>query len=156
MRDSPPSVRHGKLREENEESRLSAFLVCLSHAAFGSRQSSLERQWPRKREKRDLKKGSVQQKKLVTRCFDCNRFGHWSGDPICPAKDKHDAQAHVTSCTLQEMVHVCPESFITSSISVEHELRGAGACDTCCNRTLAGLEWVNDYVHSLKKLKLSR
>ena len=27
---------------------------------------------------------------------------------------------------------------VTSSISVEQELRGAGACDTCCNRTVAG------------------
>ena len=27
-------------------------------------------------------------------------------------------------------------------------------CDTCCNRTVAGQEWMNDYVHSLKQLKL--
>ena len=39
---------------------------------------------------------------------------------------------------LQETVRVYPESFVTSSISVEQELRGAGACDTCCNRTVAG------------------
>ena len=96
------------------------------------------------------KGGSVHQKKLVTRCFDCNRFGHWSGDPICPAKDKHDAQAHITSCTLMQTVRVHPESFLTSSISVEQELRGAGACDTCCNRTVAGQDWMNGYVHSLK------
>ena len=51
-------------------------------------------------------------------------------------------------------MHVHPESFVTSSISVEQELRTAGACDTCCNRTVAGQEWMNDYVHSLKKLKL--
>ena len=37
---------------------------------------------------------------------------------------------------------------------VEQELRKAGACDTCCNRTIAGQEWMNDYVNSLKKLKL--
>ena len=30
----------------------------------------------------------------------------------------------------------------------------AEACDTCCNRTVAGQEWMNDFVHSLKKLKL--
>ena len=47
------------------------------------------------------------------------------------------------------------ESLVTSSTSVEQELRGAGACDTCCNRTVAGQEWMNDSVHSLKKkLKL--
>ena len=51
-------------------------------------------------------------------------------------------------------MHVHPESFVTSSISVEKELRGARACDTCCNRTVAGKEWVNDYVRSLKKLRL--
>ena len=97
------------------------------------------------------KGGSVHQKKLVTRCFDCIRFGRWSRDPICPVKDKHDAQAHITSCNVKETVHVHPESFVTSSISVEQELKGAGACDTCCNRTVAGQEWMNDYVHSLKK-----
>ena len=100
------------------------------------------------------KGGFVHQKKLVTRCFDCNGLGNWSGDAICPAKDKHDAQAHITSCIVKETVHVHPESFVTSSIAVEQELRGAGACDTCCNRTAAGQEWMNDDVHSLKKLKL--
>ena len=50
------------------------------------------------------KGGSVHQKKVVSRCFDCNRFGHWSGDPICPVKDKHDAQVHITSCTLMQTV----------------------------------------------------
>ena len=68
--------------------------------------------------------GSVHQKKLVKRCFDCNRLGHWSGDPICPAKDKHNAQPHIASCTLKETMRVHPESFVTSSISVEQELRG--------------------------------
>ena len=63
-------------------------------------------------------------------------------------------QAHITSCNVKETVHVHPESFVKSSISVEHELRGAGACDTCCDRTAAGQEWMNDYVHSLIKLKL--
>ena len=65
------------------------------------------------------KRGSVHQKKLVTRCFDCNRFGHWSGDPICPAKDKHDAQAHITSCTVKETVRVHLEQFVTGSIAFE-------------------------------------
>ena len=51
-------------------------------------------------------------------------------------------------------MHVHPESFVTSSISVDQELRGAGASDTSCNRTVAGQEWLNDFVHSLKKLKL--
>ena len=41
------------------------------------------------------------------------------------------------------------ESFVTSSISVERELRGAGACDTCCNRT-AGQEWMIVSIHSKK------
>ena len=101
------------------------------------------------------KGGAVNQKKLVNRRFDRNRFGHWSGYPICPAKGKHDAQAHIfTSCNVKETVRVQLESFFTSSISVEHELRGAGECDTCCNRTVAGQEWMNDYVHSFKQLKL--
>ena len=124
-----------------------------SRAAFGSRHSVL-RGSGRGKEKTRPQGGSVQQKKLVTRRYDCNRFGHWSGDPICPAKDQNDAQAHVTSCTLQETVHVYPESFVTSSISVEQELRKARACDTCCNRTVAGQERMHDNVHSLKKLKL--
>ena len=40
------------------------------------------------------------------------------------------------------------ESYVTSSVSVGHELRGAGACDICCNRTAAGQEWMNDYVRT--------
>ena len=113
-----------------------------SHAAFSSRHA-------RVKSKMGPKGGSVHQKRLLTRCFDCNGFGHWSGDAICPAKDKHDAQAHITSCTVKETVHVHLESFVTSSIAVEQELRGAGACDACCNRTVAGQEWMNDDVHSL-------
>ena len=75
---------------------------------------------------------------------------------MCPAKDKHDSQAHITSCTLKETVHIHPKSFVTSSILVEQEPRGAGACDTCCNRTVAGQEWMNDYVHSIKKSEIGR
>ena len=124
-----------------------------SHEAFGSRHASLSGTGRGKGKTRP-KVGSVDQKKFVTRCFDCNRCGHWSGDPICPAKDNHDAQAHITSCNVEETVHAHPKSFLTSSISVEHELRGAGACDTCCNRTVASQEWMNDYGHSFKNLKL--
>ena len=122
-----------------------------SHAAFGSRQSSVSCSGRGKGKSRP--KGSVHQNELVSRCFDCNRFGPWSGDPICP-QGKHDAQAQVTSCTLEKKVHVYPESFVTSSISIEQELRGAGARDTCCNRTVAGQEWMSDYVHSLKKAEI--
>ena len=50
-------------------------------------------------------------------------------------------------------MYVHPESFVTTSITVEQELRGAGACDTCCDRTV-GQDWMNDHVHSLKRLKL--
>ena len=143
---------HAKLREKMRNRSYQPSSSASSHAAFGSRQSSLSG-GGRGKGKTRPKGGSVQQEKLVTRCFDCKRFGHWSGDPICSAKDKNDAQAHVASCTLQETVHVYPESFVTSSISVEQELRGAGACDTCCNRTVAGREWMNGHVHSLKKQK---
>ena len=51
-------------------------------------------------------------------------------------------------------MHVYPESFVTSSISVEQELGRAGSCETCCNLTVAGQEWMIDYDHSLKKNKL--
>ena len=71
---------------------------------------------------RDLNEGLYNRRILVTLCFDCN-LGHWSGDPIGPVKDKNDAREHATSCTLQETVHVYPESFVSSSISVEQELR---------------------------------
>ena len=36
------------------------------------------------------------------------------------------------------------------SVSVEQGLREARACDTCCNRTVVGQEWMNDCVHSLQ------
>ena len=65
------------------------------------------------------KGGCVQQKKLETRCFDCNRFGHWSGDPICPTKDEQMRRhmSRVALCGEQCTVHVYPESFVTSSIN---------------------------------------
>ena len=86
---------HTKLREKTRNRGWQPSSSASSHAACGSRQSSLSG-GGRGKGKTRPEGGSVQQKKLVTRCGDCNRFGHWSGDPICPAKDKHDAQAHVT------------------------------------------------------------
>ena len=53
----------------------------------------------------------------------------------------------------RKTVHVYPESIVASSISVEQEPKGAGACDTFCNHTVAGQEWMNDCVHSLKKIR---
>ena len=144
---------HAKLREQTRNRGYQPFSSASSHTAFGSRHASLSGTG-RGKSKMRPKGGSFHRKKLVTRCFDCNRFGHWSGDPICHAKDKHDAQANITSCTWKETVHVHPEPFVTSSIAVVQELRGAGACDTCCNRTVAGQEWMNDYVHSLKKVEI--
>ena len=85
---------HGKLREKTRSRRYQPSSAS-SHEAFGSRQSSMSGTG-RGKGKQDFKGGSVHQKKLVTRCFDCNRFGHWSGDPICTAKDKHDAQRRCT------------------------------------------------------------
>ena len=80
---------HEKLRE-NEESRTQPSSSASSHAAFGSRHESLSGDG-RGKGKTKPKSGSVHQKKLVTRRFDCNRFAHWSGGPICPARDKNDA-----------------------------------------------------------------
>ena len=51
-------------------------------------------------------------------------------------------------------MHVHLESFVTSSSSVEQELRGAGACDTCRNRTVVGQEWMNECFHSLNKVEV--
>ena len=138
---------YAKLREKTRNRGYQPSSSTSSHAAFGSRRA-------RGKSKMRPRGGSVHQKKLVTRCFDCNCFGYWSGDPICPAKDIHDAQAHIMSCTLKETVHVHPDSFVTSSIAVEQELRGARACVTCWNGTVADQGWMNDYVHSLKKLTL--
>ena len=109
-----------------------------------------------KEEGKSKRKASVHRKKLVSRSFDCSRFGRLSGDPNCLAEDhdKPDAQAHITSGMPVGTVYVCPGSYVTSSISDDQEVPGAGACDTCCNRTLAGQEWMNDFVLSLKQLKL--
>ena len=62
---------HAKLREKR---RIAVISLPPSsyHAAFGSRQSPLSGSGRGKGKTRP-KEGSVQQKKLVTRCFDCNR-----------------------------------------------------------------------------------
>ena len=62
---------------------------------------------------------------------------------MCPAWEQNKkvaAQVHISTS-----IHVCPESFVASSFAVEHELCGAGACDTCCNRAGAGQEWMIDW-----------
>ena len=149
MYEGLASIRetHAKLREKTGNRGYQPSSSASSYAAFGSRHASLSGTGHGKGKIRP-EGGSVHHKKLVTHCFDCNRFGHSSDDLICPAKDKHDAQAHITSCNVKGTVHVQPESFVT------HELRRAGACDTCCNRTVARQEWMTDYVHSLRKLTL--
>ena len=63
------------LREKTRNCGYQPSSSASSHAAFGSRQSSLSSSG-RGKVKTRPKGGSVQQKKLVTRCFDCNRFGH--------------------------------------------------------------------------------
>ena len=71
---------------------------------------------------------SVNQKKFVTRCFHCNFSGHLSGNPVLSRQGEgQDAQAHVTSCTLGETVHVHTKACVTSSISVAQEPRRAGS-----------------------------
>ena len=35
------------------------------------------------------------------------------------------------------------------AVEMEKALSGAGACDTACNRTVAGQEWVDDYLSRL-------
>ena len=71
---------HAKLREKTRNRGYQPSSSASSHTAFGSRRSSLSGSGRGKKKTR-TKGGSVQQK-LVIRCFDCNRFGHWSGDPI--------------------------------------------------------------------------
>ena len=78
---------HAKLREKTRNRGYQPSSSASSHTAFGSRQSSLSGGGQGKGKTRP-KGVSVQQRKLVTRCFDCNRFRHWSGDPICPARVK--------------------------------------------------------------------
>ena len=132
MNEGLPTIKekHAKLRENTGNRGYQPSSSASSHAAFGSRHASLSGTG-REKGKTRPKGGSVHQKKLLTRCFNCNLFWTMSGDPIYLAKDKHDAQAHITSCNLKETVHVHPESLVTSSISVEQELNGARACHTC-------------------------
>ena len=55
----------------------------LTQLSVGSRQSSVSGIG---RGKGKTKPKSVQLEKLITHCFDCNRFGHWSGDPYLSSK----------------------------------------------------------------------
>ena len=70
---------HPRLRERPRNRGHQPSSSASSHATFGSRASSPSGTG-RGKEKTRLKGGSANQKKLVTRCIDCNRFGHWSGD----------------------------------------------------------------------------
>ena len=59
---------------ENEESRLPAFFVTLSQLSV--RDSLPRAALAAEKGRQDLKEGLSIRKKLVTRCFDCKRFGH--------------------------------------------------------------------------------
>ena len=63
---------HAKLRKKTRNRGYHPSSSASSHAAFGSRQSSLSGSGRGKGKQRP-KGGSVQQKKLVTRCCDCSR-----------------------------------------------------------------------------------
>ena len=66
-------------------------------------------------------------------------LGHWSSDPdLSDKRQTRCAGAHYEVVLWKETVHYHPDSLKKSSVSVEQELRGAGACDTCCNRTVGG------------------
>ena len=101
---------HAKLMEKTRNRGYQPSSSASSHAAFGSRHAFSSGTGRGKRQ--DETKRRIRQS-VVTRCFDCNRFGHWSGYPICPATDKHDAQAHITTCTLKETVHGKTAYFIS-------------------------------------------
>ena len=82
-----PSARHAKLREKTRNRGYQPSSSASSHTAFGSRQSSLSGG--------GRGKGKVQQKKLVTRCCDCNLFGHRSGDPDLSGKRQKMMRKHM-------------------------------------------------------------
>ena len=64
---------HAKLREKTRNRGYQSSSSASSHADFGLRHASLS-SIGRGKCKTRPKGGSVHQKKLVTRCFDCNRF----------------------------------------------------------------------------------
>eukprot|EP00975_Prorocentrum_lima_P013335 2831203-Prorocentrum_lima.AAC.1 len=53
------------------------------------------------------------------------------------------------------MEAVVVETFVAKGLREEEELEdrllGAGACDTCCNRTVAGTTWIGDYLERLRQ-----
>ena len=91
----------------------------------------------------DKKRKEIAQKKLVTRCKNCNGFGHWAGDDACPMKEKReDGQAFVSDVFVAKSFYDAP---------VEKAILRHGACDTACNRTVAGQAWLDDYIKMLKE-----
>eukprot|EP00975_Prorocentrum_lima_P067127 12913137-Prorocentrum_lima.AAC.1 len=53
------------------------------------------------------------------------------------------------------MQAVVVEKFVAKGLregdELEEKLLGAGACDTCCNRTVAGKMWIEDYLERLRQ-----
>ena len=82
---------------------------------------------------------------MITGCSDCNRFGHWGWRSDMSRKRTQSGRSVI--CPLSR----CPPMslLVYPELSIEHKLRGAGA-DTCCNRTVAGQEWMNENVKSLE------
>ena len=145
---------HTMSREENEESRLSAFLivpllsqpsVLVCHLRVG-----------RVGGKTRPKGGSVNQKETRYTVFRLQssptlvRRSHFvlrrTGTSL-----KHRRTSRVASLT---ELFMCVPNLVLPARCQEQELRGAGACDTCCTRTVAGQEWVNVHVRSLKQFQL--
>ena len=111
-------------------------------------------------------RADVDRRKSKSKCYVCHRTGHWAGDPECPGPSQ---ESHVVDENPEDafVVHVLPLSSFFSgpdpvsclhaqaSVGVHaHPDSRHGVVDTACGKSVAGTEWIQDYLGILETFGL--
>ena len=84
-------------------------------------------------------------------CSGCGRKGHWHEDPECPKNQGHVGKGPEKNGTKPSDVGFC--NLLPAEVyATRHEDSGLlGITDTACARTVAGSQWLQEYVDKLAK-----
>ena len=150
---------------------LEAELECLMTKAARKRSQVEKARGFSKSETPEQRQARIPSLKARMPCSACKahghtRYGHWHSDVSCPyhqastnpaksngrnvmvvqqeLSDSEDAEAFDI-----QVVHLCAEALVFSTSSDHPEHRWLALTDTCCARTVTGMEWIQRHLRAL-------